>query len=100
MAEQDQPRVNPSDWASRRKHAMSRARELRSRIKDAEHHPGSSDASLTSRSERQRQRRSRQLEATQKLLDGHAGGFAEVSSGRSVRGESKGGGQKAQPPQA
>ena len=82
------PRVDPSDWASRRKQAMSRARELRSRIKESDsssnnnnHSDVSSLASSSkshikiqnqamAKSEIQRQRRSRQLEATQKLLDG------------------------------
>ena len=82
------PRVDPSDWASRRKQAMSRARELRSRIKESDsssnnnHHSDVSSLASSSKShikiqkqamvksEIQRQRRSRKLEATQKLLDG------------------------------
>ena len=80
MENQNRPQVSPTDWASRRKHAMNRARELRSRRKDTEPHRGASDASLASRSELQRQRRSRQLEATQKLLDGRVGGFDNNST--------------------
>ena len=82
--------MNPSDWASRRQNAVSRARELRSRIKE----PDASDvSSLASKSEIQRLRRSRQLEATQRLLDGQVGGlnnnFSETaSSGRSVSSKS------------
>lgn len=92
MAEPKHPRVDPSeDWASRRKHAISRARELRSRIKEADCDQGSDLSSLASKSEIQRQRRSRQLEATQRLLDGQGGGFnlAESSSGRSIESKSR-----------
>ena len=66
---------------------MNRARELRSRIKEADCNTGSSDvSSLASKSEIQRQRRSRQLEATQRLLEGQ-NNFTE-SSGRSVGSKS------------
>lgn len=89
----EQPRVNPSDWASRRKHAMNRARELRSRIREDDHDQGvlSDVSSLASKSEMQRQRRIRQLEATQRLLDGQVGGFdlTESSSGGSISGKGR-----------
>lgn len=49
---------------------MDRARELRSRIKDSDQASSSEVSSIASKSEFQRQRRSKQLEATQKLLDG------------------------------
>ena len=67
---------------------MNRAQELRAKKKEVDfNQDASSDlSSLASQSEIQRQRRSKQLEATQKLLDGQVGGLksAETSSGRSV----------------
>lgn len=55
---------------------MNRARELRSRIKEAEGNQGTADASsLASKSELQRQQRSRQLEAAQRLLDSQTSGI-------------------------
>ena len=87
MTEQSQPRVDPSDWASRRKEAMNRARELRSRIKETEGNQGRAESpSLASKSELQRQQRSRQLEATQKLLDSQTGGIngTGFGSGRPI----------------
>lgn len=81
MTEQSQPRVDPSDWASRRKDAMNRARELRSRIKEAEGIQGTIDSSLVSKSETQRQQRIRQLEATQKLLNSQTNGINGIGFG-------------------
>ena len=66
---------------------MNRAREIRSRLKEAEGNQGTSDeTSLVSKSEVQRQQRSRQLEATQKLLDSQTGGMnvTGFGSGRQV----------------
>jgi hypothetical protein len=86
MAEQNQPRVDPSDWASRRKDAMNRARELRSRIKEAEGNQGTTDtSSQVSNSELQRQQRSRQLEATQKLLNSQKSGINGIGLGSEVQ---------------
>ncbi|KAL9181367.1 hypothetical protein ACHAXT_010172 [Thalassiosira profunda] len=82
-----EPSVDPSDWATRRKRAMARARELRSKTSDAA--DDQSLASIASKSELQRQRRIRQLEATQRLLDGQGGGFGfneQSPSGRLTRG--------------
>ena len=94
------PRVNPSDWASRRKNAMNRAQELRAKKKEVDfNQDASSDlSSLASQSEIQRQRRSKQLEATQKLLDGQVGALksAETSSGSSVGTKSFGDGGNGQ----
>eukprot|EP00986_Skeletonema_menzelii_P003483 scaffold1057_cov194-Skeletonema_menzelii.AAC.2 len=80
-----------SDWSSRRKSAMNRARELRSKIKEmhSENGDDTSNAIMTSR-EIQRQRRSRQLEETQRLLDQFADAGVvdeqkQVSSNDSVR---------------
>eukprot|EP00804_Cyclotella_cryptica_P023728 CCRYP_017270-RA/>CCRYP_017270-RA protein AED:0.16 eAED:0.14 QI:0/0.6/0.16/1/0.6/0.33/6/0/480 len=68
----EQPRVDPSDWASRRKHAMNRAKEIRSKLKGRDYNETSSmELPLPSKADLQRQRRSRQLEETQRLLDGH-----------------------------
>ncbi len=86
MTEQNQPRVDPSDWASRRKDAMNRARELRSRIKEAEGNQCTTDSSSqVSNSELQRQQRSRQLEATQKLLNSQKGGINGIGFGSEVQ---------------
>ena len=90
MSEQpSQPRIDPSDWAVRRKDAMIRAQELRAKKKEVDlNHTGDVSPSPVSQSELQRQRRSRQLEATQKLLDaaGQLGGgnkTFDVISGKS-----------------
>jgi len=100
MSEPSQPRINPSDWASRRKNAMNRAQELRAKKKEVDLNQDSSTdlSSLASQSEIQRQRRSRQLEATQKLLDGQVSGLksTESLSGRSVGNKSFGDGVNGQ----
>ncbi len=57
-----------------------RARELRSRRKDEAYKIESSDSSTVSKSELQRQRRSRQLEATQRLLDAQQADFHFVGA--------------------
>ena len=72
---------------------MNRARELRSRIKEAEGNQGRAESpSLASKSELQRQQRSRQLEATQKLLDSQTGGIngTGFGSGRQIGKSSDG----------
>jgi len=82
----EQPRVNPENWANRRKHAVDRARELRSRRKEEGPKIEPSDSSSVSKSELQRQRRSRQLEATQRLLDAQQAEFNFASSSSGSRG--------------
>lgn len=81
---------------------MNRARELRSRMKDSDYHDGASSVtSMASKSEIARQRRSRQLEATQRLLDGQGGGFnltEPSSSGRSVSSKPVGDDRSRQAP--
>ncbi|KAK1733541.1 C2HC-type zinc finger protein [Skeletonema marinoi] len=74
-----------SDWSNRRKSAMNRARELRSKIKEM-HSDNADDASNTVMSSReiQRQRRSRQLEETKRLLDQFADAEVEVDEQRRV----------------
>ncbi|KAL3777315.1 hypothetical protein ACHAWO_005081 [Cyclotella atomus] len=71
----EQPRVDQSDWAIRRENAMNRAKELRSKLKEREGTQATSSSNNTpskaSKADLQRQRRSRQLEETQRLLDGY-----------------------------
>jgi hypothetical protein len=79
---------------------MNRAQELRAKKKEVDFNQDSSSdlSSLASQSEIQRQRRSKQLEATQKLLDGQVGGLKSVesSSGRSLGTKSFGDGGNGQ----
>jgi len=79
-----QPKVDPNDWANRRKSAMNRARELRSKIKD--NTDTASISSMQSKSELQRRQRSKRLEATQKLLDKGGFDFTSPSPATNVEG--------------
>ena len=79
-----QPKVDPNDWANRRRSAMNRARELRSKIKD--NTDTASISSMQSKSEIQRRQRSKRLEATQKLLDEGGFDFTSPSPATNVGG--------------
>lgn len=81
-----QPKVDPNHWAGRRKKAMNRARELRSKIKDNDNTEASSVSSWQSKSELQRQRRTKRLEAAQKLLDNGGFDFTSPSPSTNVGG--------------
>lgn len=68
---------------------QDRARELRSRRKEEGHEIVPSDSSSVSKSELHRQRRSRQLEATQRLLDAQQAEFDFAGSSSGSWGSAK-----------